>query len=96
MGKPSPERTTYPAGEPNGQRWGYAPGMTAEEMIIAAVRLAGALLVLRWAFAGSLAAIAIDFSDLFLMNLIDLGGVYATIRRSINGSISPTWRRSCG
>ena len=49
--------------------------MTAEEMIIAAVRLAGALLVLRWAFAGSLAAIAIDFSDLFLMNLIDLGGV---------------------
>ena len=49
--------------------------MTAEEMIIAAVRLAGALLVLRWAFAGSLAAIAIDLSDLFLMNLLDLGGV---------------------
>ena len=49
--------------------------MTPEEMIIAAVRLGGALLVLRWAFAGALAAIAIDLSDLFLMNLLDLGGV---------------------
>ena len=50
-------------------------GMTAEEMVIAAVRVAGALPVLRWAFAGSLAAIAVDLSDLFLMNLLDLGGV---------------------
>ena len=49
--------------------------MTAEEFIIASVRIAGALLVLRWAFAGSLAAILIDFSDLFMMNLLDMGGV---------------------
>ena len=49
--------------------------MNAEELIIAAVRIGGALLVLRWAFAGSIAAILIDFSDLFMMNLLDLGGV---------------------
>lgn len=49
--------------------------MTAEELLIAAVRVTGALPVLRWALAGSLAAIAIDLSDLFMMNLLDLGGV---------------------
>ena len=49
--------------------------MNTEELIIAAARIAGALLVLRWAFAGSIAAILIDFSDLFMMNLLDLGGV---------------------
>ncbi|MSQ61704.1 MAG: hypothetical protein EXR43_03885 [Dehalococcoidia bacterium] len=30
---------------------------------------------MRWAFAGGLVAIAVDLSDLFLMNLLDLGGV---------------------
>ena len=49
--------------------------MTTEELIIAAVRVAGSLPVLRWAFAGSLLAILVDFSDLFMMNLLDLGGV---------------------
>ena len=49
--------------------------MTTEELIIAAVRVAGALPVLRWAFAGSLLAVLVDFSDLFMMNLLDLGGV---------------------
>ena len=49
--------------------------MTAEEWVISAVRVGGALLVLRWAFGGAIAAILIDFSDLFLMNLLDLGGV---------------------
>ena len=49
--------------------------MNAEELIISVVRIGGALLVLRWAFAGSIAAILIDFSDLFMMNLLDLGGV---------------------
>ena len=49
--------------------------MTLEMAIIALVRLLGALPVLRWAFAGGLLAIAIDLSDLFLMNLLDLGGV---------------------
>lgn len=49
--------------------------MTPEELIISTVRVAGALLVLRWAFAGSLLAVAIDLSDLFMMNLLDMGGV---------------------
>ena len=46
--------------------------MNTEELIISAARIVGALLVLRWAFAGSIAAILIDFSDLFMMNLLDL------------------------
>ena len=49
--------------------------MTLEEWIISAVRVGGALIVLRWAFGGAIAAILIDLSDLFLMNLLDLGGV---------------------
>ena len=49
--------------------------MTTEELIIAVVRIAGALPVLRWPLAGALFAIAVDFSDLFMMNLLDLGGV---------------------
>lgn len=49
--------------------------MTLEQLIVGLVRLAGALPVLRWAFAGALIAIAVDFSDLFLMNLLDLGGL---------------------
>lgn len=49
--------------------------MTLEVLVIAAVRILGSLPVLRWAFAGALAAILIDLSDLFLMNLLDLGGV---------------------
>ncbi len=49
--------------------------MTTEELIIAAARIAGALPVLRWAFAGAIVAIAVDLSDLFMMNLLDLGGV---------------------
>lgn len=49
--------------------------MTAEELAIAIVRVAGALPVLRWAFAGGLVAVFTDLSDLFLRNLLDLGGV---------------------
>ena len=49
--------------------------MTTEELIISAVRILGALIVLRWAVAGSILAIAIDLSDLFMMNLLDMGGV---------------------
>jgi hypothetical protein len=49
--------------------------VTAEEIVIAIVRLTGALPVLRWALAGALIAIAVDLSDLFQMNLLDLGGV---------------------
>ncbi|MGI8925066.1 MAG: hypothetical protein ACR2HN_00290 [Tepidiformaceae bacterium] len=49
--------------------------MTREELIIGAVRVAGSLLVLRWALVGGLVAVLVDFSDLFLKNLLDLGGV---------------------
>jgi hypothetical protein len=43
--------------------------------IIALVRVLGSLPVLRWPFFGGLFALLVDQSDLFLMNLLDLGGV---------------------
>jgi hypothetical protein len=49
--------------------------MTTEMWLIAAVRLLGSLPVLRWPFWGGLLAIAADQSDLFMMNLLHLGGV---------------------
>lgn len=49
--------------------------MTTEEWIIAAVRIAGSLFVLRWAFVGGIVAVFVDLSDLFLKNYLDLGGV---------------------
>lgn len=49
--------------------------MTLETVIIGTTRLLGALPVLRWAFVGGLIAIAVDLSDLFQRNLIDLGGI---------------------
>ena len=38
--------------------------MTLEQIVIGLIRIAGSLPVLRWAFAGALIAIAVDFSDL--------------------------------
>jgi hypothetical protein len=49
--------------------------LTLELLIVAAARILGSLPVLRWAFAGALIAIAVDFSDLFMISLIHLGGV---------------------
>jgi hypothetical protein len=49
--------------------------MTWEMLIIAAVRVSGSLPVLRWAFIGGIVALLVDQSDLFMMNLIHLGGV---------------------
>jgi len=49
--------------------------MTLEMLIIAAVRVLGSLPVLRWPFLGGIVALLVDQSDLFMMNLIDLGGV---------------------
>ncbi len=49
--------------------------MTQEEIVISLVRILGALPVLRWPFAGAVLAILVDLSDLFLMNLLHLGGV---------------------
>ena len=47
-----------------------------EIVVIGAIRVLGSLGVLRWAFAGGLIAVAVDFSDLFLKNLLDLGGLH--------------------
>jgi hypothetical protein len=49
--------------------------MTLEQFVIGLIRVAGSLLVLRWAFAGALIAIVVDFSDLFWMGFLDLGGL---------------------
>jgi len=49
--------------------------MTIEQLVIGLIRIAGSLPVLRWAFAGALIAILVDFSDLFWMGLLDLGGL---------------------
>jgi hypothetical protein len=49
--------------------------MTTEMWIIAAVRVAGSLPVLRWPLAGAIIAMLVDLSDLFMMDLIHLGGV---------------------
>ncbi len=44
-------------------------------LVVGAVRVLGSLPVLRWAFAGAIIAILVDFSDLFLRNLLELGGI---------------------
>jgi hypothetical protein len=49
--------------------------MTLEEIIIAIVRIVGSLPVLWWPFVGGILAVLVDFSDLFMMNLLNLGGV---------------------
>lgn len=47
-----------------------------EIVVIGIVRVLGSMGVLRWALAGGIAAILVDLSDLFLMNLLDLGGLH--------------------
>ena len=49
--------------------------MTAEVLVIALVRIAGSLPVLRWPLAGGILAVLVDLSDLLLMDILDLGGV---------------------
>jgi hypothetical protein len=49
--------------------------LTEEQLVIGAVRVIGSLFVLRWAFVGGVIAVLVDFSDLFLMNLLHLGGL---------------------
>ena len=49
--------------------------MTLEELIISAVRIFASLIVFKFNFFGAILVILIDFSDLFMMNLINLGGV---------------------
>jgi hypothetical protein len=49
--------------------------VTPEILIIAVVRIAASLPVLRWPLAGAILAIAVDLGDLLLRDLLDLGGV---------------------
>lgn len=49
--------------------------MTPEILIIAAVRIAASLPVLRWPLAGAILAIGADLADLLLRDVLDLGGV---------------------
>ena len=49
--------------------------MTLEVVIVAAIRIAGSLPVLRWPLVGGLLAILVDLSDLLIIDLLDLGGV---------------------
>jgi hypothetical protein len=49
--------------------------LTLEELIIGLIRVAGSLPVLRWAFAGAVIAVLVDFSDLFFREWLDLGSV---------------------
>ncbi len=49
--------------------------MTTEQLVIALVRVAGSLPVLRWPLFGTLLAIAVDLADLAMMDALHLGGV---------------------
>ena len=49
--------------------------MTAEILVIAAIRIAGSVPVLRWPLAGGILAVLVDLSDLLLRDVLDLGGV---------------------
>ena len=49
--------------------------MTPEILVIAVIRIAASLPVLRWPLAGGLLAILADLSDLLLRDALDLGGV---------------------
>ena len=46
-----------------------------EALVIGLIRVAGSLPVLRWAFVGGLIAVFVDLSDLFLRDVLDLGGI---------------------
>jgi hypothetical protein len=49
--------------------------MTAEVVVIAIIRIAGSVPVLRWPLAGGILAIFVDLSDLLLRDTLDLGGI---------------------
>lgn len=49
--------------------------MTLEVALIAAYRVVGSLPALRWPLAGGLLAIFVDLTDLYWMNVLDLGGI---------------------
>jgi len=49
--------------------------MNLEELVIAIFRILASTIVLKYNFVGGLLVIFIDFSDLIIMNIMDLGGV---------------------
>ena len=49
--------------------------MSLEEIIVITVRLLGSIPVLYFPFFGSIFAILVDLSDLFIIGNLDLGGV---------------------
>ena len=49
--------------------------MTLEVGLIALYRVVGSLPTLRWPLAGGLLAIFVDLTDLYWMNVLDLGGI---------------------
>jgi hypothetical protein len=49
--------------------------VTLEIAVIAVIRIAGSLPVLRWPLAGGVLAVLVDLSDLLLRDALDLGGV---------------------
>jgi hypothetical protein len=49
--------------------------VTLEILVIALIRIAGSLPVLRWPLAGGVLAVLVDLADLLLRDVLDLGGV---------------------
>jgi hypothetical protein len=49
--------------------------VTPEILVIAIIRIAASLPVLRWPFWGGLLAVVADLSDLLLRDVLDMGGV---------------------
>jgi hypothetical protein len=49
--------------------------VTLEVALIALYRVVGSLPTLRWPLAGGLLAIFVDLTDLYWMNVLDLGGI---------------------
>ncbi|HML97190.1 MAG TPA: hypothetical protein PKD75_01795 [Tepidiformaceae bacterium] len=57
--------------------------MGLEHVVVGLARIAGSLPVPRWAFVGVRGrdhAVLVDLSDLFMMNLLDLGGRASPLR----------------
>jgi hypothetical protein len=49
--------------------------MTLEVVVIGLYRVIGSLPTLKWPLAGAILAIFVDLTDLFWMNVLDLGGI---------------------
>ena len=54
---------------------GGPAAVTLEVVVIGLYRVVGSLPALRWPLAGGLLAIFVDLTDLYWMNVLDLGGI---------------------